>query len=109
MTTGPKKSTAGQMLISAMFSDMMFYAGDVNADLLDPDKPPKDGRNLLDLLDIFYLNCVITEATRKAKATETLLDLVLTNNKAKNLISGEVDTQISDHSLAFPVLRSVAP
>jgi len=72
MTTGPKKSTPGQMLNSAMFSDMMFYAGDFNADLLDPDKPPKDGRNLLDSLDIFYLNCLITKATRKTKTRGAL-------------------------------------
>ena len=29
-----------------------FLLGDYNADLIAPDKPPKDGRSLLDLLDI---------------------------------------------------------
>ncbi|PFX18374.1 Transforming growth factor beta-2 [Stylophora pistillata] len=93
----------------AMLSDTVFYAGDFKADLLDPDKPPKDGRSFLDLLDIFDLNCLITKATRKTKTTETLFDLILTNNKTKTLTSGVVDTQISDHSLVFTVLRSVAP
>ena len=34
-------------------TETVFYAGNFNADLLDPDKPTKDGRNLLDLLEIF--------------------------------------------------------
>lgn len=52
----------------ATLSDTVFYAGDFNADLLDPDKPPKVGRRLLDLLDIFDLNqCLITKATRPTK------------------------------------------
>ena len=57
------------------------------------------GRALLDLLDIFNLDCLITEPTRKTKTTETLLDLILTNDKKKVLKSGVVDTQLSDHSL----------
>ena len=65
------------LLFEAVFllSDTVFYAGDLNADLLDPDQPPKDGRGLLDLLDAFDLNCLITKATRKTITTETLLDI----------------------------------
>ena len=86
---------------SRWINDTVFYAGDFNADLLDPDKLPKDGRSLLE--DIFDLNCLITKATHKTKTTETLLELILTKNKTKTLTSGVVDTQISDYSL---VLRS---
>ena len=88
-------------------TETVFYAGDFNADLLDPDKPPKDGRSLLDLMEIFGLDCLITKATRKTKTSETLLDLILTSNKKKTLVSDVVDTQISDHSLT--ILRSTAP
>ena len=84
-------------------------AGDFNADLSQPDKPPKDGRTLLDLLDIFNLHCLITEPTRKTKTTQTTLDLILTNNKAKSVTSGVVDKHISDHSLVYTILRSSAP
>ena len=66
-----------------MLTETVFYAGDFNADLLDPDKPPKDGRSLLDLREIFGLNCLIAKATRKTKTSETLLDLILTSNKTK--------------------------
>ena len=93
----------------SMLTETVFYAGDFNADLLDPDKPPMDGRSLLDLLEIFDLNCLITKATRKTKTSETLLDLILTSNKKKTLTSDVVDTQISDHSLVFTILRLKAP
>ena len=101
--------------ISSIFEEVstltetVLYAGDFNADLLNPDKPPKDGRNLLDLMEIFGLDCLITKATRKMKTSETLLDLILTSNKKKTLVSDVVDTQISDHSLVFTILRSRAP
>lgn len=85
------------------------HTRDFNADLLNPDKSPKDGRNLLDLMEIFGLDCLITKATRKTKTSETLLDLILTSNKKKTLVSDVVDTQISDHSLVFTILRSRAP
>ena len=89
-------------------SDTVFYAGDFNADLLDPYKPPGEGQCLLDLLETFDLKCLITKATRKTATTETLLDLILTNNKKKTLMSGVVDTQISDHSLVYTILRASA-
>ena len=37
---------------------------------------------------------------------ETLLDLILTNDKKKVLTTGVVDTQFSDHSLVYTILRS---
>ena len=60
-------------------------------------------------MEIFGLDCLITKATRKTKTSETLLDLILTSNKKKTLVSDVVDTQISDHSLVFTILRSRAP
>ena len=60
-------------------------------------------------MEIFGRDCLVTKATRKTKTIETLLDLILTNNKKKTLVSDVVDTQISDHSLVFTILRSTAP
>ena len=94
---------------TSTLTSTVLYAGDFNADLSQPDKPPKDGRTLLDLLDIFNLHCLITEPTRKTKTTQTTLDLILTNNKTKSVTSGVVDTHISDHSLVYTILRSSAP
>ena len=60
-------------------------------------------------MDIFSLDCLIAKPTRKTKTEETLLDLILTNDKKKVLTSGVVDTQFSDHSLVYTILRSSAP
>ena len=94
---------------ASTLTNTVFYAGDFNADLLAPDKPPKDGRKMLDLLDIYDLYCLINKSTRKTKTSETLLNLILTNNKRTTLTSGVVDTLISDHSIVDTVLRSSAP
>ena len=94
---------------TSTLTSTVLYAGDFNADLSQPDKPPTDGRTLLDLLDIFNLHCLITKPTRKTKTTQTTLDLILTNNKTKSVASGVVDTHISDHSLVYTILRSSAP
>ncbi|CAH3040490.1 unnamed protein product [Pocillopora meandrina] len=37
----------GWIAVVSTLTETVFYAGDFNADLLNPDKPPKDGRNLL--------------------------------------------------------------
>ena len=71
-------------------TNTVFLVGDLKTDLLAPDKQQWDSRALLDLLDIFNLDCLITKPTRKTKTTETLLDLILTNDKKKVLTLGVV-------------------
>lgn len=74
-----------------------------------PDKPPKDGRYLSDLLDIYNLRNLIEIPTRTGKTSETLLDLINTNNNKRILTSGVVDVHLSEHSLIYTVLRASAP
>ena len=72
-------------------------------------KSSKDGRILLDLMDIFHLVNLIKDPTRVTNTSETLIDLILTNNKKKVLISGVFDAQISDHVLVYAILRLTTP
>ena len=53
-------------------------------------------------------NCVsvITTATHVAHETETLLDHILLNKKDLEVIPGEIDYHISDHSLTFAILKT---
>ncbi|RMX59939.1 hypothetical protein pdam_00001097 [Pocillopora damicornis] len=74
--------------------------------MLLPDKPPRDGRVMANLLDIYDLKNLIHEATRITKTSETLLDLFLTDNLRKTQSSGVVHVNISDHSLVFAMLRA---
>ena len=77
--------------------------------MLLPDKPPRDGRVMANLLDICDLKNFIHEATRITKTSETLLDLFLTDNLRKIQSSGVVHVNISDHSLVFAILRASEP
>lgn len=86
----------------------VFFLGDFDCDLLQPDKPPKDGQDLSDLMGIFNLVNLIKSPTRMCKTSETLLDLIFMNNKKRILSSGVVDVQISDHFLVYAVLRASA-
>ena len=86
-----------------------FFVGDFNSDMLLPDKPPRDGRVMANLLDIYDLKNLIHEATRITKTSETLLDLFLTDNLRKIQSSGVVHVNISDHSLVFAMLRALEP
>ena len=90
-------------------SNDVIFLGDFNCDMMKPNKPPMDGRDLCDLLDIYNLKNLITSPTRITKTSKTLLDLILTNIKKRILSSGVVDVQISDHSLVFTILRLSAP
>ena len=92
-------------------ASMVFLAGDLTQTSLLQchDKQHRDSRVLLDLLDIFNLDCLIMKPTRKTKTTETVLDLILANDKKKVLTLVVVDRQITDHSLVYTVLRSSLP
>ena len=76
-----------------------FLVGDFNSDMLLPDKPPRDGCVMANLLDIYDLKNLIHEATRITRTSETLLDLFLTDNVKTIQSSGVVHVKISDHSL----------
>lgn len=89
---------------ASTLTSTILFAGDFKADISEPDKPPKDGRTLLDMLDILNLHCLIIEPTRKSRTSQTRL----TNNKWNTVASGVVDTHISDHSLVYTILRSLA-
>ena len=89
-------------------NDVLFL-GDFNCDMIHPDKAPKDGRCLMDLLDVYHLKNLVTQSTRVTKSPETLFDLILTNKKRRALQTGVVDTQISDHSLVYTIMRVTLP
>ena len=55
----------------------VYILGDFNYDLIHPNKPPMDGRDLNDLLDIYNLANLINSPTRIDKTSETLLDIIL--------------------------------
>ena len=85
--------------------DDLLLLGDLNCDLLQPDKNGSEGRDLLDLCDIFNLECLVKEPTRVTPTSKTLIDVILTNNKGRFLSTGTLEPHISDHRLIYTVMR----
>ena len=83
----------------------MLFLGDFNCDILHADNKP-EAKELSDLCDIFDLHCLINQPTRITPISETLIDLILTNNKKRFLSSGTIEPHISDHQLVYTVMRA---
>ena len=52
--------------------------GDLNCDILRPDKGPREGRALMDLMIEYNLTNLIREPTRVTATSSTLIDVILT-------------------------------
>ena len=104
-----RKELSDILEVATENSKSVFLLGDLNCDLLHPDKQPKDGRDLLDIMDVFGLCNVIDSVTRITTTSETLLDVILTNSKARVFKAGVVNPHISDHALIFTILKASMP
>ena len=62
-----------------MNSESVFCLGDFHCDMLDLNRPPKDGRDLADIMDVFDFENLIHEATRITKTSESLLELMISS------------------------------
>ena len=85
--------------------DDLLVLGDLNCDLLQPQNNGGEGSDLLDLCDIFNLECLVNEPTRVTPTSKTLIDVILTNNKGRFLSTGTLEPHISDHRLIYTVMR----
>ena len=79
--------------------------GDLNCDLLHPVGNGKQGRNLLDICDVYDLHNLINEPTRVSSTKESCLDVILTNVPSLVLKSGTVNIGLSDHMLIYTILK----
>ena len=69
----------------------------MNLDRLKPEN--KSGKLLRDLEEIYELECMIDQATRVTRTTQTLLDVILTNKADLFSCSGAVEQNIVPHGL----------
>ena len=82
--------------------------GEMNSDLLKRngnEQIQHYGRKLKQLMNNFGLKNVITEPTRIAEASATLIDFILTSEASKIITSGTFDLALSDHKLVFAVVN----
>ena len=74
----------------------------MNLDRLKPES--KGGKLLRDLEEINELKCLIKQATRITRSSQTLPDLILTNKVDLFICSGVVDLGLSGHDMVYGFL-----
>jgi len=80
--------------------------GDLNCDIFHPSNNGGEGRHLLDMGEIFNLDCLINEPTRLTTTSQTLIDVLLINYKRRFLASGTLEPHMSDYRLVFTVMKA---
>ena len=79
--------------------------GDLNCDLLHPMDNGKQGRELLDICDVYDLHNLIKGSTRISFSKESCLDVTLSNVPSFALKSGIIDIGLSDHMLIYTIFN----
>ena len=77
----------------------LVIVGDLNLDNLRLDR--REGKILKDLEEINDLHCIINEPTRVTGNSQTLIDIMLTNNPNLFKNCGVYNPEISDHSMIY--------
>ncbi len=84
----------------------MYILGDLNCDLLRPDKDYNiPTKKIKSLYELYQLSQLIDEATRVTMTTTSLIDHMVTNTPEKISDYGVIHTGISDHSLIFAIRK----
>ena len=82
--------------------------GDLNCDLLSNASYAYTDR-LIEILNSYQLEQMITDPTRLTNCSESLIDILATNRRAKLLTSGVLHIGISDHSFVFGCFKIAVP
>lgn len=90
-------------LWASLQKQTVVITGDLNLNRLRPQQ--KEGRILRDLEEIHNLTCMITEPTRITPISETLIDVILTNNPELFCKSGAFNPEISDHHMIYGIMN----
>ena len=80
--------------------------GDLNCNYLSETRN-SDLRQLVAISEVYQLTQIIAQPTRITAASKSLIDLIFTNQKSRDVTQGVVDCGISDHSFVY-VIRKVA-
>lgn len=88
-------------------SDDIFCLGDLNIDVSKPDTHSAD--LLFALINDLQLTQLINDPTRITENSSTIIDLILTNNIDRVLLSGVENCTFSDHDGVFTTLSFSKP
>ena len=88
---------------ATMECSTLVITGDLNLDRLRPER--KEGQILLNLEEIYGLECLIKDPTRITPTLKTLLDVILTNKPEFFKASGVFNPEMSDHNLVYGIMK----
>ena len=82
--------------------------GDFNSDMLKGSSKTESqyGKRLKRIISSFGLKNIMSCPSRVRLTSESLIDLIITNQPAKVKNSGAIDLGISDHNLLFAVFMT---
>lgn len=81
----------------------VIITGDLNLDRMKSNRT--ECKILTDLEEVHGLECLIKDPTHTTDSTETLIDVILTNNPDLFEQSGVVFPEISDHGLIYGLMK----
>ena len=82
--------------------------GDLNCDLLSKSLE-RHCRHLLSLCEVYQFSQLIEQPARITETTQTLIDVILTNNPSRIVSSGVIQLGISDHNLVYAIRKIAIP
>ena len=88
---------------ATMECNTLVLTGDLNLDRLRPEH--KEGQILLNLEEVYGLECLNKDPTRVTPTSATLLDFILTNKPDVFIASGVMNPEISDHYLVYRIMK----
>ena len=91
------------LLRSTQRYESIMLIGDLNY------KGAKEGKTLVDFMDVYGLTNLIKVPTRVVVESSSLIDVILTNKPRSLLTSGVFDLGLSDHNLIYTVMRLQCP
>ena len=78
---------------------------DLNCNLSDRDK---QGRSLLELMEVYNMSNMIKQPTRVTTSLSSLIDVILTTIPRLFSTSGVFDLDLSDHKLVYTIRGHIA-
>ena len=93
---------------SSQCGDVLLLLGDLNCNLSNRDANGCEGRHLIEICYIYNMDSLIEKAPRVSRSSQTLIDIILTNNKTRFLTSGVLEPHLRDHSLEYVIKRTSA-
>lgn len=102
----PSLYTAAETLYNTR--NELLIIGDLNFNMLDDGNSEPDP-HLTDFCDRFCMTNTITEPTRVTNTSASLIDVLITSNPERFVLSGTMKLGISDHDLIYTIRKQKIP